>query len=157
MIERTENRSTSASERSDREVARDLKAFSGLLDLAEEVHARRENIRKHLFLAMGAGFATILGAAASMASFARIIDSGEYLSTREFFSSPLTLVFLSVIIMAYFATSFLYLQYRRQMRRETRALEEVMSVIHEVLQSSEMQMSPLEIAQVRIRLSRMDN
>lgn len=158
MMEGVEDKTVSASERPDINIERDLKAFTGLLDLAEEVHARRENIRKQFFLAMGGGAAGILGAAAAMASFSRVIDfDGEYLSAPEFFTSPLALVLSTVIIVAYVGVMFLYIQYRKQMRRETRALEEVMSVIHEVLQSSEMHMSPLEIAQVKIRLSRMDN
>lgn len=143
--------------RSNTAVERDHKAFTSLLDLAEEVHARRESLRKQFFVGAGAGVMAIVASGAAIAGYSRITYIGENLSFFELFSSPLSMVFLTVIVFAYLLISLLYYQFRRQMRRETRALEEVMSVIHEVLQSSEVEMSPLEIAQVKIRLSRMDN
>lgn len=143
--------------RSEVEVERDHRAFSALLDLAEEVHERREKIRKQFLLGVGAGLSAILAASAAIAGYSRIINEGEYLSFQELLTSPLSMVLSTVIVFAYFVIVLLYSQYRRQMTRETRALHEVMSVVHEVLQSSEVSMSPLEIAQVKIRLSRMDN
>lgn len=143
--------------RSEVEVERDHKAFSALLDLAEEVHVRREDLRKQFLLGAGAGVSAILAASAAIAGYVRTIDTGEYLTFREVLTSPLSMVLSTVILFAYFVIILLYSRYRRQMKRETRALHEVMSVVHEVLQSSELSMSPLEKAQVKIRLSRMDN
>lgn len=157
MSEEETNYTEAFTARSDVEVERDHRAFSALLNLAEEVHERRVNLRKQFLLGAGAGVSAILAAAAAIAGYSRVIDAGEYLTFRELFTLPLSMVLSTVILFAYFVIALLHSQYRRQMKRETRALHEVMSVVHEVLQSSELSMSPLEKAQVKIRLSRMDN
>lgn len=157
MIDETSKTWESHSPYRNMRVERDSKAFNSLLDLAENVHAHRESLRKQFFLAAAAGAGGILASAAAIASSSLFISSGEYLSFNEVLRSPLNLVFLSVGIVSYVVVTFGYIQYKRQMRRENRALHEVMSIIHEVLQSSEVNMSPLEIAEIKIRLSRMDN
>ena len=138
-------------------VKRDLKAFSKLVNLAEEVQACRERIRRRLFFAMSVCGGLIFVAAIAMVNYVDSIDPREYSSTMEFLSAPLVVGFFSVILALYFAFIWLFHEYRRQTTREARALSTIMSVVHEVLQSSEMHMSPLEIAQVKIRLSRLDN
>ena len=139
-------------------VDRDLEAFSDLLKLAEEVHACRESIRRQNFLAMSVSFAIIYGAVGAMAIFAYYIYAGDYQSVRDFWSTPMVLYLLfAILLLAYFGFAFLFIRYQKQMKRETQVLKNVMSVVHEVLQSSEKNMSPLEIAQVMIRLSRLDN
>lgn len=149
MTDRMEESWRSRAESS--EVERDLKAFTGLLDLAEEVYSRREVIRRQAFVSIGSSLAAILVTGAAIASFMSNMSAGE------FQNSPLFIVLASVIFAAYAGGIFLFSQARKQLRRETKAFEEVMSVVHEVLETSKAHMSPLEIAQIKIRLSRIDN
>jgi hypothetical protein len=157
MIGRSFDSSSTFSGRTKREIDRDIEAFSGLLELAEKLHSRLEKIRMQLSLVLGGAAATILIAAGSMASFSRSLFLGEDYSLFRLIETPINLVLASIILVAYLGSAFLTVYLRLQMRRESRALKEVMGIVHEVLRTSEVSFSPLENTQIRIRLSRLDN
>lgn len=139
--------------RSEFSAERDLKAFDHLLSLAEDLHSKREMLRKQFLVGSGAATTAILVSVAAFASYPFNISFNK----PELLSTPIAMVLASVAVFAYLLIAFLTAYYIKTRRRQTRAIEEVMSIIHEVLQSAEVEMSPLEVAQIRIRLSMMDN
>ena len=94
-----------------------------------------------------AGTTTVVLAAAGTA-FLLIdrIDAGMHAK------SPLLIVLIVVISAAYLGGMLFYHRYRKQKHRETRAFEEVMSMVHEVFEASKIHMSALELAEAKIRI-----
>lgn len=143
---RSEGYSESASFR-----VRDRKAFSELIFLAEKVQAQRDALRRQLQMIIGgSGFIVV----STMAVISTVYD---FSSPSFFLSTPAGVLGAFIIIAAYVGAMYAYMQMSRRLRRENRAFDEVMSVVHEVFEGLKGELSPLELAETRIRLSRLDN
>ncbi|MEO0701876.1 MAG: hypothetical protein AAFY80_07045 [Pseudomonadota bacterium] len=137
---------------------RDRKAFSELVSLAEKVQTQRDVLRRQMQFSLGAGLFIML---AAMAVFTTLVFdrsapsdatiSGFLLTTP---AGAMTIVFA---VASYVGTTLVFMQMSRRLRRENRAFAEVMNVVHEVFEGLKEELSPLELAETRIRLSRLDN
>ena len=149
-----ESEVTSANESDRRSVSslgdRDRKAFSELLSLAEKVQSEKDSLQRQMYFSIGAGLFTMLTIFSVLASFLDITN------LDRLFSSPAGALSVSVLASAYVAFNYFFIQYSRRLRRERKAFEEVMNLVHEVFNGAKDEMSPLEVAEVKIRLSRLD-
>jgi hypothetical protein len=127
------------------EGTRDRQAFSELISLAEEIQRRRESLQQRLAVSIAA----IVGFAAVAASFG--------FSFFGFYGVNWYYLLVTIAIVSYAALSYFSYVYLRQMRREKRAFSEVMTVVHELVAGLRSDLSPLEFAQIQVRLSRLDN
>lgn len=137
---------------------RDRKAFADLVTLAEKVQAQRDVLRRQMQVSLGGGAFIFLAAM----SIILTVSIGRYplggASMLDFLlTSPAGIMAMLFALAAYVGTTFVYMQMSRRLRRENRAFEEVMSVVHEVFEGLKSDLSPLELAETRIRLSRLDN
>lgn len=130
---------------------RDRKAFVDLIELAEQVQNRIGTINRQILLLFASIVAIVLGFVAPV--YFLYAQNSE----RTVLESPATFLFIAVLIVAYCGGLFLYASYSRQLKRERRAFREVMSIVHEVFESAKSDLSALEIAEIKIRLSRLDN
>lgn len=130
---------------------RDRKAFSELIELAEKVQSERDSLKRQIYVAFGGiGFIAISAVAVLLTVY-------DFSSPRSFLETPAGLLAAMVILSAYAASMLFYLQASRRLRRENKAFTEVMDVVHEVYEGLKGDLSALELAETRIRLSRLDN
>ena len=134
---------------------RDRKAFGELIDLAERVQAERDSLRRQIYYLIG--FVVFLAIVAVFTTFAifEVTSVDRLLNTA---SGPSAIVVAVIEIgVSYAAGATIYYLFAGRLRRESRALQEVMDIVHELHEGLKEELSPLEIAEIRIRLSRLDN
>jgi len=128
---------------------RDRKALSELIELAERVQYERYKITRQIFINAFAliGITLILSLLALNTSFSNTLD--------VLFGIQSDALFLLVVAMG--SIAFLALLYigRRLLARETIAFSEVMAVVYEVFEGVKNKLSPLELAEIRLRISRL--
>ena len=130
---------------------RDRKAFGELIDLAERVQAERDSLRRQMYFSIG-GFAFLTIAAGSLLfTIFDITSIDRPLSTAGGLLAAITTVG------SYAAGSAMYILLARRLKRESKAFREVMDIVHELYGGLRKNLSPLELAEIRVRLSRLDN
>lgn len=130
---------------------RDRKAFGELVDLAERVQTERDSLRRQIYLSIG-GVAFLAITAVSV-----LFTVFEVTSIEGILSTSSGLLAAITIGASYFAGMIVYVQSASRLRRESKAFQEVMDIVHEVHEGLKEELSPLELAEIRIRLSRLDN
>jgi len=134
---------------------RDRKAFGDLITLAESVHSHREHLRlarlsslfRWVFIGALCAGGVILGL-----QFLRQLTSVE-LGLSYMFAAGLVIGYLVI----FFGVTLSSSGYRRKIGRENKAFDEVMGIVQEVYEGTKPSLSALEVAEVSIRLSRLDN
>ena len=130
---------------------RDRKAFGELIDLAERTLAESDGLLRQIYFSIGGIiFLTIAAIAVIIATFGDT-SSDELLDTTG------AVLLLIAIAASYVAGAAIYFPLARRLRRESKAFREVMDIVHELHEGLKEELSPLERAEIRIRLSRLDN
>ncbi len=118
--------------------SRDKKAFNDLIELAESIKKENDIVNNQFVKQLIS--LTIIGLA-TIASFVILYEDPSF---ELNYSAKALIITLAIIAYLFFVYSFT--SYIKRKRRETRAFKEVMSIIHEVLASSEKNQSLLEKA-----------
>lgn len=134
------------------DASRNARAFSELLDLAEDVYFRREEYRRRLILFICV-LATVI-AVLLLSISAVIFQVGDLFGSLKM---PIILSMAITVMMLYIFGIYQFYLLQKNIKRETSAFEQVMTIVHEILSASIGEFSVLEEAQIRIRLSRLDN
>ncbi|CAN7332399.1 hypothetical protein LJR090_002516 [Bosea sp. LjRoot90] len=140
------------SEKTEEQKARDRRAYSDLIGLAEAVQNQRAKLRRQFINIAGLCF--LFSIIAAVSSIVVVVTIQGVANVSAGFFAAIAGLFIAV---NYAAFGMSYLVYRRLDRRELSAFREVMAITHEVLESMKSDLSPLEMAEVRIRLLRLDN
>ncbi len=130
---------------------RDRNALNKLLDLAEVVQRTHYTLRRRIMMFTGATATLAIGVLTYITSGSRSS------SVLEIMAIPVNGALLSLLFAAYVGGVVWYLSMRRQTRREEAAFKEVMGIVHEVFEGTKPDLSALEIAEIKIRLSRLDH
>lgn len=68
----------------------------------------------------------------------------------------ISVTMLSILTITYGVSFLIFVNHSRRIRRESHAFQEVVDIVHEAYQSAKLDMSILEIGEIKIRLSRLD-
>ena len=130
---------------------RDRKAFGELIDLAERVQAERDNLRRQIYFSIGGVSFLAIAAVSALVTIFELSSLDRFLNTAGGLLAVIT------IGASYAAGAAIYFHSASRLRRESKAFREVMDIVHELHESLKEELSPLELAELRIRLSRLDN
>ncbi|MCG6903838.1 MAG: hypothetical protein LJE68_14275 [Rhodobacter sp.] len=126
----------------------DKRSFSELVKLAEEISLNISNLqRRQIFatIALMAAFAAVIGAAVY------IFASGPEKSLIDSSGVIIFAVIIAGAISVYLPTAL----FQGRITKEEKALQETVTLVHEVFESMQASLSPLELAQNKIRLARL--
>ena len=130
---------------------RDREAFGDLLNLAEKSQQSKEALERAHMILLG------LGVIISLVLIVWIVITimmGLFPNYSSFIGVLTMVAPLSLAVSVITIGDFIY---KRKLRRENKAFEEVISLVHETFEATKDEFSTLEIAETRIRLSRLDN
>ncbi|MBU2868947.1 hypothetical protein [Pacificibacter marinus] len=135
---------------------RDRKAYLDLLELAEKVQAEKELAKRQFFLSLFGVTFGVLGILAIVFTYFGSSVVGEF-TFENILRSPAGALGLVAAMAGYFLGSYLTMLSMKKIRRERKAFEEVMGLVHEVYEATKSDLSAVEKAEVKIRFSRLDN
>jgi hypothetical protein len=146
---------------------RDRTAFFELIELAESTFAGVQKVRFNSVTTRFVQIASLLllifavaGLGASLLDLIPLMKEKQASATnvlRLVFLDSWFIIPFGFSSVMYVASRSLLIAYERALQREYAGFREVMSIVNEVFESVRQDMSPIEQAQARIRLSRLDN
>ena len=130
--------------------ARDRKAFGDLVSLAEKSQMTADTLKRKILLS----YVTLLFV--STAALFYIIAVYDRLPFDLL--KPVPFILSALLVTAMHGGVFIVIRgYQVRLRREYNAFKKSISLAHEVFQGAKKNLSVLEAAEIKIRLSRLDN